>query len=117
MSRRQLELFHELVTTGDYSDYDNNRHFYMQLGCTGLTKKADGAEEWALAARTEASDQAFSIGFGFQGGGSQALPGSRLVALGDPQPALFPFHHAQRRPPVIDGEDFQRQAIEIETQP
>ena len=51
---RYLAGSHELVTTGDYSDYDSNRHFYMQLGCTGLTKKANGAEEWALAARTEA---------------------------------------------------------------
>ncbi len=51
---RYLAGSHELVTTGEYSDYANNRHFYMQLGCTGLTKTVDGAEQWALAARTEA---------------------------------------------------------------
>jgi len=51
---RYLAGSRELVTTGEYSDYDNNRNFYMELGCTGLTQKANGADEWALAARTEA---------------------------------------------------------------
>jgi imidazolonepropionase-like amidohydrolase len=50
---RYLAGSRELVTTGEYSDYDNNRNYYMKLGDTGLTYKADGADEWALAARIE----------------------------------------------------------------
>ncbi|MBJ20134.1 MAG: amidohydrolase family protein [bacterium] len=44
----------EIVTTGEYSDYANNRNFFMQLGETGLTFKADGPEGWRLATRIEA---------------------------------------------------------------
>jgi imidazolonepropionase-like amidohydrolase len=44
----------ELVTTGEASDYDNNRNFFMELGNTGLTYAANGPDEWSLAARTEA---------------------------------------------------------------
>ncbi|MCB9722428.1 MAG: amidohydrolase family protein [Spirochaetaceae bacterium] len=51
---RYLAGSHELVTTGEYSDYDNNRNYYMKLGDTGLTRKCDGPDEWALAGRTEA---------------------------------------------------------------
>ena len=43
----------ELVVTGEASDYDNNRNFYMELGCTGLTRKADGVEGWRHAVRQE----------------------------------------------------------------
>ena len=41
---RYLAGSRELVTTGEYSDYDNNRNYYMELGNTGLTCKADGAD-------------------------------------------------------------------------
>lgn len=51
---RYLAGSRELVTTGDYSDYDNNRNFFMKLGETGLTCKADGIEGWRHAARVEA---------------------------------------------------------------
>ncbi len=51
---RYLAGSREIVTTGEYSDYDSNRHFYMQLGDTGLTYKADGPEAWQFAARVEA---------------------------------------------------------------
>jgi len=44
----------EIVTTGEASDYDNNRNYFMELGNTGLTRKADGAEEWRHAVRVEA---------------------------------------------------------------
>jgi imidazolonepropionase-like amidohydrolase len=44
----------EIVTTGEYSDYANNRNFFMDLGCTGLTYAANGPEGWRLAGRTEA---------------------------------------------------------------
>lgn len=51
---RYLAGSREIVTTGEASDYDNNRNFFMHLGETGLTYKADGEDEWRLAARTEA---------------------------------------------------------------
>jgi imidazolonepropionase-like amidohydrolase len=51
---RYLAGSRELVTTGEASDYDNNRNFFMHLGETGLTYKVDGPDEWRLAARTEA---------------------------------------------------------------
>ena len=51
---RYLAGSRELVTTGESSDYPNNRNFFMELGCTGLTYAANGAEEWTVAARTEA---------------------------------------------------------------
>jgi len=44
----------ELVTTGEASDYDNNRNFFMELGNTGLTYAANGPDEWSRAARVEA---------------------------------------------------------------
>jgi imidazolonepropionase-like amidohydrolase len=50
---RYLAGSREIVTTGEYSDYANNRNFFMHLGETGLTYKADGAEQWRLAARIE----------------------------------------------------------------
>lgn len=51
---RYLAGSRELVTTGEYSDYENNRNFFMELGQTGLTCKADGAEEWRHITRIEA---------------------------------------------------------------
>ncbi len=51
---RYLAGSRELVTTGDYSDYDNNRNFFMKLGETGLTCRADGVDGWRHAARVEA---------------------------------------------------------------
>ena len=39
---RYLAGSREIVTTGEYSDYPNNRTFFMNLGCTGLTYEADG---------------------------------------------------------------------------
>ncbi len=51
---RYLAGSRELVTTGEYSDYDNNRNFFMKLGETGLTCKADGVDGWRHAARVEA---------------------------------------------------------------
>ena len=51
---RYLAGSREIVTTGEYSDYANNRNFFMHLGETGLTYKADGPDEWRFAARTEA---------------------------------------------------------------
>ena len=51
---RYLAGSRELVTTGEYSDYDNNRNFFMKLGETGLTLKADGVDGWRFAARMEA---------------------------------------------------------------
>jgi imidazolonepropionase-like amidohydrolase len=50
---RYLAGTRELVTTGESSDYDNNRNWYMGLGHTGLTYKVDGAEAYRLAARVE----------------------------------------------------------------
>lgn len=51
---RYLAGSHELVTSGEMSDYANNRNFFMELGNTGLTVTADGPEEWRLATRREA---------------------------------------------------------------
>lgn len=51
---RYLAGSREVVTTGEASDYENNRNFFMHLGDTGLTYKVNGAEEWRFAARTEA---------------------------------------------------------------
>ena len=50
---RYLAGSREVVTTGESSDYPNNRNFFMQLGDTGLTYAVNGAEAWALAARVE----------------------------------------------------------------
>lgn len=51
---RYLAGSREIVTTGESSDYANNRNFFMELGHTGLTYAVNGAEEWARAARIEA---------------------------------------------------------------
>lgn len=51
---RYLAGSREIVTTGEYSDYANNRNFFMQIGNTGLTYAVNGAEAWRLAGRTEA---------------------------------------------------------------
>ena len=51
---RYLAGSREIVTTGEASDYDNNRNFFMELGNTGLTYPVNGVDEWSLAARTEA---------------------------------------------------------------
>jgi len=51
---RYLAGSREVVTTGEASDYENNRNFFMHLGDTGLTYKVDGVDEWRLAARVEA---------------------------------------------------------------
>ena len=51
---RYLAGSREIVTTGEASDYDNNRNFFMGLQNTGLTYKANGLEEWRLAGRVEA---------------------------------------------------------------
>ena len=51
---RYLAGSRELVTTGEYSDYANNRNFFMQLGCTGLTYATDGVDGWRHAGRVEA---------------------------------------------------------------
>lgn len=50
---RYLAGSREIVTTGEYSDYPNNRTWFMQLGCTGLTYEADGVDGWRLAGRVE----------------------------------------------------------------
>ena len=51
---RYLAGSREIVTTGEASDFASNRNFFMHLGETGLTYKADGPEQWRLAARIEA---------------------------------------------------------------
>jgi len=51
---RYLAGSREIVTTGEASDYDNNRNFFMHLGDTGLTYKVDGPDQWRLAGRIEA---------------------------------------------------------------
>lgn len=51
---RYLAGSREIVTTGESSDYANNRNFFMQLGCTGLTWAVDGPDAWRHAARVEA---------------------------------------------------------------
>lgn len=50
---RYLAGSREIITTGEYSDYPNNRNFFMGLGSTGLTYAADGVEGWRLAGRVE----------------------------------------------------------------
>jgi imidazolonepropionase-like amidohydrolase len=50
---RYLACTRELVTTGDYSDYSNNRNWFMELGNTGLTLAIDGADAWRRAVRSE----------------------------------------------------------------
>lgn len=50
---RYLAGSREVVTTGEYSDYANNRNWFMQLGCTGLTYEANGVDGWRLAGRVE----------------------------------------------------------------
>ncbi len=51
---RYLAGSREIITTGEASDFANNRNFFMDLGQTGLSYRADGPDEWRLAARTEA---------------------------------------------------------------
>jgi imidazolonepropionase-like amidohydrolase len=43
----------ELVTTGEASDYPNNRTWFMELGNKGLTCEVDGADAWRHATRAE----------------------------------------------------------------
>jgi imidazolonepropionase-like amidohydrolase len=43
----------ELVTTGESSDYPNNRSWFMELGNHGLTCEVDGADAWRHATRAE----------------------------------------------------------------
>jgi len=43
----------ELVTTGESSDYPNNRTWFMELGNKGLTYEVDGADAWRHATRAE----------------------------------------------------------------
>jgi imidazolonepropionase-like amidohydrolase len=43
----------ELVTTGESSDYPNNRTWFMDLGNKGLTYAVDGADAWRFATRSE----------------------------------------------------------------
>ncbi|MEZ4331215.1 MAG: amidohydrolase family protein [Myxococcota bacterium] len=50
---RYLAGSREVVTTGEYSDYANNRNWFMELGCTGLTFEANGVDGWRLAGRIE----------------------------------------------------------------
>lgn len=50
---RYLAGSREIITTGEYSDYPNNRNYFMGLGSTGLTYAADGVEGWRLAGRVE----------------------------------------------------------------
>jgi len=50
---RYLAGSREIITTGEYSDYPNNRNWFMGLGCTGLTYAADGVDAWRLAGRVE----------------------------------------------------------------
>ena len=51
---RYLAGSREIITTGEASDFVNNRNFFMDLGHTGLSYQANGSDEWCLAARTEA---------------------------------------------------------------
>lgn len=51
---RYLAGSREIVTTGEYSDYANNRNHFMEIGCTGLTYAVNGADDWRLAGRIEA---------------------------------------------------------------
>ncbi len=50
---RYLAGSREIITTGEYSDYANNRNYFMALGDTGLTFAADGVDGWRLAGRIE----------------------------------------------------------------
>jgi len=50
---RYLACTRELVTTGESSDYPNNRNWFMELGNTGLTYEVDGADAWRHATRAE----------------------------------------------------------------
>ncbi|HXK23878.1 MAG TPA: amidohydrolase family protein [Myxococcota bacterium] len=50
---RYLASGMELITTGEASDYANNRYWFMRLGNTGLSKQVDGPEAWRLAVRQE----------------------------------------------------------------
>ncbi len=50
---RYLAGSREIITTGEYSDYPNNRNYFMGLGSTGLTYAADGVDGWRLAGRVE----------------------------------------------------------------
>jgi imidazolonepropionase-like amidohydrolase len=43
----------ELITTGESSDYPNNRTWFMELGNKGLTYEVDGADAWRFATRAE----------------------------------------------------------------
>jgi imidazolonepropionase-like amidohydrolase len=43
----------ELVTTGESSDFPNNRTWFMELGNKGLTLEVDGADAWRHAVRSE----------------------------------------------------------------
>jgi len=43
----------ELVTTGESSDYPNNRTWFMDLGNKGLTYEVDGADQWRYGVRSE----------------------------------------------------------------
>jgi len=43
----------ELVTSGESSDYPNNRSWFMELGNKGLTYECDGADQWRYAVRSE----------------------------------------------------------------
>jgi imidazolonepropionase-like amidohydrolase len=51
---RYLAGSRELVTTGEASDFENNRNAFMQIGNTGLTYAVNGQDEWSKAARIEA---------------------------------------------------------------
>jgi imidazolonepropionase-like amidohydrolase len=51
---RYLAGSRELVTTGEASDFANNRNFFMELGNTGLTYAVNGPDEWCHATRIEA---------------------------------------------------------------
>lgn len=50
---RYLAGSREITTTGEASDYANNRNHFMQLGSTGLTYAVDGEDGWRHAARVE----------------------------------------------------------------
>ena len=73
---RYLAGSRELVTTGEASDYANNRNWFMELGCTGLTVELDGADAWRKATRVEAGRGADVIKI-------SASPGHGSVAARD----------------------------------
>ena len=64
----------ELVTTGDYSDYANNRNWFMELGNTGLTLAVDGADGWRRAVRSELGKGADIVKISASAGHGSALP-------------------------------------------